>query len=250
MSEPKEPNFFSDDEIWSRGLGWYERLFAAAAPGDLKGEASTHYTKLPTHPNTLPRLQSTLDRPKLIYLIRDPLVRAVSHYMHDWTMGTMSGGIDAALDSHPELIDYGRYGMQIEPYVQAFGASSVLILSLEEMSRDGQGVLDRVGTFLGHPGLNWRDDHERENASSDRIRRFPLHDLLIESRIATVVRRSLVPQGLRDRIKRRRQMSSRPVLSPGNRARLREIFAADRARLSAMFPEAGGFSESYRGMDG
>ena len=30
MSEPKEPNFFSDEENWAKGLGWYSGLFAAA----------------------------------------------------------------------------------------------------------------------------------------------------------------------------------------------------------------------------
>jgi len=30
MSTPKEPNFFSDDEQWGRGIGWYTSLFEAA----------------------------------------------------------------------------------------------------------------------------------------------------------------------------------------------------------------------------
>lgn len=33
MSTPKEPNFFSDDEQWGRGLDWYGSLFEAV-PGD------------------------------------------------------------------------------------------------------------------------------------------------------------------------------------------------------------------------
>ena len=28
MTEPKEPNFFSNDEIYERGLDWYTDLFA------------------------------------------------------------------------------------------------------------------------------------------------------------------------------------------------------------------------------
>ncbi|HTO70120.1 MAG TPA: sulfotransferase, partial [Myxococcota bacterium] len=50
MSRPKEPNFFSDDDQYARGVGWYAGLFAGAAPGQLCGESSTHYTKLPTYP--------------------------------------------------------------------------------------------------------------------------------------------------------------------------------------------------------
>ncbi len=56
MCTPKEPNFFSDDRIYANGLDWYRGLFAPAPAGALCGEASTHYTKLPTHPATLERL--------------------------------------------------------------------------------------------------------------------------------------------------------------------------------------------------
>lgn len=101
MTTPKEPNFFSDDAIYAKGPDWYAGLFADAAPGDLTGEASTHYTKLPTHPEALPRLTAALDAPKLIYMIRDPVTRTVSHFIHEWSMGVMQGDMGAALDDIP-----------------------------------------------------------------------------------------------------------------------------------------------------
>ncbi len=33
MSRPKEPNFFSDNENYARGWGWYSSLFRAAGRG-------------------------------------------------------------------------------------------------------------------------------------------------------------------------------------------------------------------------
>ena len=88
MTTPKEPNFFSDDDIFEKGMAWYSALFDGAAPGDLKGEASTHYTKLPNYPDTVSRLKQAYDEagadyPKLVYMIRNPLERAISHYMHE-----------------------------------------------------------------------------------------------------------------------------------------------------------------------
>jgi hypothetical protein len=53
MSQPKEPNFFSDDSAYARGEDWYLGLFAGTRPGDICGESSTHYTKLPTYPGTV-----------------------------------------------------------------------------------------------------------------------------------------------------------------------------------------------------
>ncbi|MGR3434230.1 MAG: sulfotransferase, partial [Shimia sp.] len=43
VCDPKEPFYFSDDAVHARGPDWYRGLFAAAAPGDLKGEGSTRY---------------------------------------------------------------------------------------------------------------------------------------------------------------------------------------------------------------
>jgi hypothetical protein len=90
ITSPKEPNFFSDDDIFANGLAWYEALFEGAAHGDIKGEASTHYTKLPTYPRTVERVRSVLKAPRLVYIIRNPLERAVSHFIHEWSVGNFS----------------------------------------------------------------------------------------------------------------------------------------------------------------
>lgn len=237
MTTPKEPNYFSDDDVFALGQDWYAGLFAPAAPGDLKGEASTHYTKLPLYPKALERLLATGARPKLIYMLRDPIDRLISHYIHEWTQGVISEPLETALQTHPELIAYSRYAMQLAPWVAAFGADSLLVLGMADLKRDPQGLLERAGAFLGRDGLVWQDDLGRMNVSSERIRRFPLYGLLVENPLATWLRRRLVPQALRDRIKAARQMQVRPELDASTRARLAEIFAADRAELLALFPD-------------
>jgi hypothetical protein len=246
MTTPKEPEFFSEDANFARGRGWYEALFANAAPGALLGEASTGYTKLPTHPQAVARIAALLPAPRLIYLIRDPLHRLVSHYIHEWTMGMMEGSLGDALAAHPELVDYGRYGMQIAPYVETFGADRILLLSLEEMQADPQAVLERVVGFLGAPGRPaWVEEHARANASAERIRRLPLQELLIDNPLATALRRTLVPQALRDRVKRARQMQDRPRLSPEDTARLTAVYAADRTLLARHYPGHAALTRSY-----
>ena len=246
MTTPKEPNFFSDDPIYARGMAWYEALFDDAQPGDLKGEASTHYTKLPTYPNCVARLAKTLKMPKCIYLVRHPVVRAVSHYIHEWTMGTMSGEIDEAFSDHHELISYSCYAQQIAPYVDAFGTERILLLSQEELQRAPQETLDRVGRFLARDTpFIWQPDKAQVNASAQRIRRLPLHEILIDNPIATALRRRLVPQSLRDRIKNTRQMTARPEPSADLTRRLETVFTQDYSRLRKMFPHHDTLAASY-----
>jgi hypothetical protein len=76
MSIPKEPNFFSDDAQWSRGVDWYTGLFDDAPADALCGESSTHYTKLPTHPDTVDRMRRFLSAgTRFIYVMRHPVDR-------------------------------------------------------------------------------------------------------------------------------------------------------------------------------
>jgi hypothetical protein len=235
MTTPKEPNFFSDDAVFALGRGWYEGLFAAAEPGDLKGEASTHYTKLPTYPETLTRMRAVLQSPRLVYMIRDPVDRAVSHYIHEWTEGRMSADPVSAFEQHPELIDYGRYAMQIAPFVAAYGAQAILITSLERLKADPGGELGRVCSHIGMttPPV-WRPDLGARNVSAERIRKLPLHGLLVANPVARTLRRALVPRALRARIRQARAYGARPELPDGLRMRLAAIFAEDRARILEM----------------
>lgn len=221
MTTPKEPEYFSDDAVFARGPDWYAALYAGARPGDLRGEASTGLTKLPTHPRAAERLHAAAPEAKLIHLTRDPLERLISHYIHEWTMGVISEPLETAVETHPELIDYGRYEMQLAPWRARFGEDRILRLTLEEMQADPQGVLDRVAGFLGRPGaFAWREERARVNASAERLRRFPLYDLVVEHPIPAALRRALIPKAWRERVKDRLRLSDRPTLTPELRARL------------------------------
>ena len=246
MTTPKEPNYFSDDAVFAKGADWYSTLYAQAAPDDLKGEASTHYTKLPTYPETVTRLAAAQPNPKLIYVIRNPVERAVSHYIHEWTMGEMGTDAQAEFAAHTTLIDYGRYAMQIAPFISQFGKNSVCLTSLEQLKSDPQSVLNTVGTFLGIKGpLTWQNDQAQMNASAERIRRLPLHGLLIDNPVAEFLRRTLVPQALRDRIRKSRQMTTRPELPDALIAELETVFAQDHSDLAQMFPDHPALSMCY-----
>ena len=136
MSEPKEPCFFSDDDVYAKGVDWYADLFVAAEASDLKGESSTHYTKLPTHPRTVERCAELLPPEsglKLIYVMRDPIDRVVSQYIHEWTMRLTDAPIDRAVDELPILVDYSRYAMQLTPWFEAYGKDRVLPVFFERL---------------------------------------------------------------------------------------------------------------------
>ena len=227
MSEPKEPNFFSDDDQYALGERWYLDLFRDAPAGAMRGESSTHYTKLPTYPKTIDRLVEVLPDARFVYIMRHPIDRLVSHYIHDWTERKITCPIDEAVDRHTDLIDYGCYAMQMRPWLDRFGSERILPVFLERLKADPQLALERVCRFLGYDGEPvWRDE-QRANVSSTRLRKSKMRDLVVNAPVLRTIRRTLVPQGLRDRVKLLWRMKKRPELSQIVRDRLAKRFDKD-----------------------
>ena len=238
ITDPKEPNFFSDDETYALGQDWYEDLFRGAAPGDIRGEASTHYTKRPDLPNTLPRMTKALAAPQLVYMVRNPLQRLVSHYIHEWSLNNLSGSLSAAIETYPDLVNYGRFGWQIEPYIEAYGREAILLTSLERLKSDPHTELARIAAHIGYDQqVHWQEELAVENASNERFRKLPLHNILVNNSIATMARRTLVPKVVRERIREAQTMKERPVIPQKHEATLISQFREDRDLLATFFPK-------------
>ena len=169
---------------------------------------------------------------RLVYVMRHPVDRLVSHYIHEWSTGVYHCGIGEAVNKYPELTAYGRYAMQIEPYFAAFGRDAVLPVFFDHLVREPQAELERICRFIGYQGQPvWVEDMKPDNVSSERIRKFPFYELLVKSGPATWLRRRFIPQALRDAVKIKLRMRNRPELDKENRARLEMEFDRDLAQL-------------------
>jgi hypothetical protein len=235
LSEPKEPNFFSDDAEYARGLDWYASLFAAARPDQPCGESSTHYTKLPVHPYAVERMSAHLPSVRLVYVMRDPLERIVSQYIHEWTQREVEGSFEDAVRDHERFGAYSSYARQLEPYIRRYGTRSILLVAFERMIARPDEELARVCAFIGDPSpgpARWEQEAGAQNVSSERLRRSRLREALLEIGALRALTRRL-PRNLRERAKSLWRMDGRPVVSPALRAALEPRLDEDLARLGA-----------------
>lgn len=134
-------------------LSEYSELFKNASTEHLCGEVSTEYSMLPKH-DGVPSAAASLGRYpiKIIYLLRNPVDRAVSHHFHMHSHngnGKMEAEIDICLKKYPALIDYSRYGWQLQAWRQHFPDSAILPVVFEEYIQDRTNELNRVFKFLG-----------------------------------------------------------------------------------------------------
>lgn len=148
MSRQKELNFFSFDRNWQRGEDWYGRHFSSTTA--IRGESSPSYSKFPKVPHVPERMETIIPSARFIYLVRDPVARIVSHYMHLRDGGRENRSLNEALSQFErnQYIDGSRYHMQLQQYLEHFAQSQILVVSAEEMKENRHGILQRVFRFL------------------------------------------------------------------------------------------------------
>ncbi len=173
---------------------------------------------------------------KLIYVMRHPVDRLVSHYIHEWSQGHTAGRIEEEIARDGMFVAYSRYAMQIRPWLEAYGAARVLPVFFDRLRADPAGELRRVAAFLGLPGpVRTPGDDRRENVSSDRLRKGPLLRFIMETPGVSHARRWLVPRRAREWVKDRFfRMKKRPELGDETRRELERVFDEDLGTLGGL----------------
>jgi hypothetical protein len=82
-----EPNYFVAEYNWPRGLAWYESLFDGAGQAGAVGECSPCYSMAPAFPGVPERMARVIPDARLVYVVREPVARMQSMYMHQVSAG-------------------------------------------------------------------------------------------------------------------------------------------------------------------
>lgn len=173
LPERKEVHYFSHPEIQRDVAGpgdrrvaatvcssaeAYRDLFRGAQAGQRRGEASPSYLYFT---DCYERIRGTLGEDvKLFVLLRNPVDRAFSNYLHVVRTGRETLGFVDALDAEDDRIragygdfwryqDHSRYADRLERLLEVFPAENVQVLSFHELTADPTEVVQRACRFLG-----------------------------------------------------------------------------------------------------
>ncbi|MFN0022265.1 MAG: sulfotransferase [Parvularculaceae bacterium] len=144
---PKEPAWFSGGNS-GKDLDWYLERFADAADQSFVGESSTDYTKAPRLGCAAAKIKAFAKDARILYIMRDPVARAVSHYWWEVEYSAEGRSFPEAMKSAREIADVGHYAMQIAPYIEAFGRERVHALTMEELTADPERAMGAIYDFL------------------------------------------------------------------------------------------------------
>jgi hypothetical protein len=151
----KELHFFDDERIdWSApDYSALEAAFAAEE-GGLRFEATPIYL---FWPRALERIQRYNPAVKLIFVFREPVARAWSHWRMERKRGQETRPFSDAIRSapvgasglrHHSYVARGLYAQQLERALMIFDPGQMLLLTADELMADPRGALARIAAFL------------------------------------------------------------------------------------------------------
>jgi Sulfotransferase domain len=243
MSRPKELNFFVAELNWDLGADWYASHFDRAAL--VRGETSPHYTNLPRFAGVAERMHELLGgQTRIVYMVRDPIERILSHYLHNVGGGYEQRSIEEAVaDPDSAYIARSRYAMQLEPYLQTFDRAHVLVVDNADLAGERAATMRRVFGFceVDDDFSSEQFEREWETGSAKQEGGFRLMDRAVRLPGLRAFDRNFdrLPESMRWLVERLvhdpgKGAAPKPQLSPSLRERLRELLADDVADLEGI----------------
>jgi hypothetical protein len=147
----KEPNFFSTRR--DRGQEWYEGLFDR--PDGTWIDASAQYS-YPSHLDAPARAAELNPQLRIVYLVRDPLPRAYSHYCHEVLYMGHHGSVDfgGALRASNDILGASDYDRVIASLAAAVPDDRLLVLPFEYVVSEPERAAETVWSFAGLPAVD------------------------------------------------------------------------------------------------
>ena len=168
----KNIEYFDSNANWKRGLTFYKKHFETNNNTYSIGEISTEYTKHPHTKDVAKNMYATLPDVKIIYLIRHPLERLVSHYIHNVGAARESRDINSALhdkQNNPYIL-YSLYFFQLEQFLKYFSNDNILIITADNLRHNREKTLNRIFSHIDveplNKPLNSINDHTRQSKRS------------------------------------------------------------------------------------
>jgi hypothetical protein len=176
MAEQKELNYFIEELNWSRGQAWYAEHFADANTQIARGEASPGYAGHPFRRGVPARIAQLIPDARLVYLVRHPIERMRSQWVHRTLRGLERRSPTEALLDDIRYLSKSQYALQVEQYLEQFPRERLLIVVTEELRADRAGVMGRVFAFLGvDPGWSGPVLDQEFHQTADKVaRRGPM----------------------------------------------------------------------------
>jgi len=134
-----ETHFFSSN--YDKGIEWYKNFFRNVTER-VVGEKSPSYF---FHPEAPKRIKKHIPNTKLIFIFRNPVDRAYSHYWHEARAARENAPFEKAIkreldqkvgNDNLKYLEIGKYILHLKRWKKYFQKSQMFFLTLEELNKE------------------------------------------------------------------------------------------------------------------
>ena len=217
----KEPHFFNIDKNFNKGLDWYEKTYY----NDVEN-CKVVFDFTPTYlysSSCAERIYNSLgSEMNFIIILRNPVDRAYSHYLHSKRDGHENTDFKSAITNEKNRIEIarknndvlselrysylaqGQYYNMISPYLKYYSLDNFLIINFEsEIANNLEVTIERISNFLdldlSNLNLNFHSN------KSGKTRFVFLQNLMLKNGLWRRIFKSFIPpvagQVIRNKIK-------------------------------------------------
>ena len=186
------------------------------------------------YPQAAERIRIFQQEARIVISLRNPVKRAISHYLMDVRLGCQDRPLAEFLERtednrlfYREYIEIGMYSKQIQVYLEKFGPENVLILLYDDLVRDPRACIAEVFKHLSV------DEHHTVDMKLHNAFSMPRSGFvrtLFQSGLAKQMG-SQLPDGLKRAVKSVTHSRNRPDQSSDD-PQLAKIFQEDIGRVS------------------
>lgn len=186
-------------------------------------DASTTYSFSSASEKIAKRIHKYNPKAKIIFLVKDPIERIISHYNHRVRRNREVKEINLDILSNQSYIENSQYYSSIMPYINVFGQQRVYILTFSDLLKKTEKITKQIEAFLG---LNPELDNILPNSNRN------LQESLVRAQYGPFRKRYLrifperVQVFIRDRFFRK-SISEKSIPTDQTIKILREILADD-----------------------
>jgi hypothetical protein len=167
----KELHFFSYDENFEKGTDWYEQFFKGADAKPAVGEVSPSYMAFG---KAAERIYAFDSKMKLIFVLRNPIERAYSHYCMTAATGRVSADINKLLSIDTRYVRWGCYWTQLKRFLGFFDRRQLGIFFFEDLRNTPNTFFADVCQFVGIDAADLPDHLDRRINVTKPLPRSPI----------------------------------------------------------------------------
>lgn len=219
----------------------YVAYYAAAGSALAAADVSPSYLY---YSEVARSIRSFSPEAKVIALLRDPIERAYSQYLHIRRSQRESLTFEEALDAEPKrtelgygdmwrYVDTSRYTGKLRDYGAVFGRDHLHVVHAEDLATNAEGTMRSVYDFIGVEPHHLRSTASRNKTGEARSKSVA-RALAGQGRAKQMLKR-VMPERVRGRVMLRlveANTAEKEPLSAETRARLADIFRSEADELA------------------